>query len=79
MGRDVRKPEFCMCENKVAFVFATQIVQSLYFFKNHDFKPLAIFSNYAAPSVSDLVRNPEDRFSDIVTHMMYLPMLNRVL
>ena len=43
MSRDVRKPDFCICENKAAdqlsvtaqlicgFVFATQIVQSLYF------------------------------------------------
>ena len=45
MSRDVRKPDFCVCENKdadqlrgnltakliSAFVFATQIVQSLYF------------------------------------------------
>ena len=40
MSRDVRKPDFCICENKDAdqlrgdqrlCFFATQIVQSLYF------------------------------------------------
>ena len=43
VSRDMRKPDFCICENKdadqlrgmakliSAFVFATQIVQSLYF------------------------------------------------
>ena len=36
MSRDVRKPDFCICENKDAkligvFVFATCIVQPLFF------------------------------------------------
>ena len=51
----MRKPAFCICENKDAvtaklistFVFATLIVLSLYFLS----------------FVSDLVGNPEDRFS----------------
>ena len=44
------------------FVFATQIVQSL-FFLNTNFKPLAIFCDCTARFVSDLVGNPEDPFS----------------
>ena len=66
----MRKPAFCICENKDAdtaklisvFVFATQIVQSLYFL-NTNFKPLAIFCGCTAQFVSELVGNPEDRFS----------------
>ena len=44
------------------FVFATWIVQSLYFL-NPKFKPLAIFCGSTARFVSDLVGNPKDRFS----------------
>ena len=43
-----------------AFVFATRIVQSLYFL---NFKLLAIFCGCTAGFVSDLARNPEHRFS----------------
>ena len=31
MGLVVRKPAFCICENKDAFVFAIRIVQTLYY------------------------------------------------
>ena len=31
MSLVMRKPAFCICENKDAFVFATQIVKSLFF------------------------------------------------
>ena len=68
----MRKPAFCICENKdadqlpghliCAFIFATRIVQSLYFL-NPNFKHLAIFCGCTAWFVSDLVGNPEDRFS----------------
>ena len=44
------------------FVFATQIVQSLYFL-NPKFQVLAIFSDLAAQFMPDLVWNTEDRFS----------------
>ena len=62
----MREPAFCICENKdadqliSAFVFATRIVQSLYFL---NFKLLDIFCGCTAWFVSDLVENPEDRFS----------------
>ena len=45
-----------------AFVFATWIVQSLYYL-NSKFKPLAVFCGCTARPVSDLVGEPEDRFS----------------
>ena len=51
-----------------AFVFAAQIVQSL-FFLNPKFKPLAIFCGCTAWFVSDLVRNPENRFSHNEAHI----------
>ena len=62
----MRKPDFCICENKAvdqltmklisAIVFATKIVQSLYFLNPH-FKPLAIFCKFTAWLVSDQVGN----------------------
>ena len=74
----MRKHVFCICETKAAdqvtaqlisaFVFATQIVQSLYFY-NQNFKPLAILFGCTAPFVSDLVGNPEDRFSHDAAHV----------
>ena len=53
-----------------AFVFATQIVQSL-FFLNPKFKPLAIFCSCTVRFVSDLVGNPEYRFSHNEAQIMY--------
>ena len=51
-----------------AFVFATRIVQSpLSLIQN--FKPLAIFCDCTARFVSDLVGNPEDRFSCVAAQM----------
>ena len=82
----MRKPAFCICENKdadqlrgnakliSAFVFATQIVQSLYFLSTN-FKSLTILCGRAAWFVCDLVGNPEDRFShneaQIVSQCLY--------
>ena len=69
----MRKPAFCICENKDAdqllgnreadqrLCFATQIVQFLFYLYN--FKPLAIFSGCTAWFVLDQVGNPEDLFS----------------
>ena len=59
----MRKPSFCICENKdvqliSTFVFATKIIQSLYFL-NMRFHLLWL---YTAQFVSDRVRNSEDRF-----------------
>ena len=77
MSHVMRKPAFCICENKggscavtaqliSAFVFATQIVQSIKFL-NPKFQasshPLWLWF------VSDLVRNPKDRFCGDTAHM----------
>ena len=75
MSLVVRKPVFCICENKeqisfavtaklisAFFFFVTYIVQSLYFHLRN-FKPLAILCGCTAQFMSDLVGNPEDRFS----------------
>ena len=56
MSRIMRKPAFCICENKDAdqLPSTSQI---------RNFMPLDIFSGCTARFVSDLVGNPEDRFS----------------
>ena len=64
----MRKPASCICENKGAdqlpgnHTADQQIAQSLYFL-NLKFQTLAIFCGCAARFASDLVRNPEKRFS----------------
>ena len=73
LSRVLRKPDFCICENKTqisfpvtaqlisTFVFTTQIVQSTYFLQN--LKPLAILCGCTAWFVWGMVGNPEARFS----------------
>ena len=70
MSRVMRKPDFCICENKDAdqlrgnreadqrlcFRYTDSAIPLLY-------KPLSIFCGCTARFVSDLVGNPEDRFS----------------
>ena len=71
----MRKPAFCICENKDAdqlrsncaadqrlcFRYTESTIPLLPKIRN--FKPLAIFCGCTARFVSDLVENPEDRFS----------------
>ena len=71
----MRKPVFCICENKDAdqlrgnreadrrlcFRYTDSTIPLLPKIRN--FKPLAIFCGCTALFVSDLVGNPEDRFS----------------
>ena len=78
----MRKPDFCICENKDAdqlrgnrkadqrlcFRYTDSIVPLLPKFRN--FKPLAIFCGCTAWFVSDLVGNPEDRFSHKEAHIL---------
>ena len=52
-----------------AFVFATAIVQPLYFL-NLNYKSLAIFRGRTAWFVSDRVENPEGRFSHDAAHVI---------
>ena len=67
----MRNPDFCICENKDADQLrgdrGIRIVQSLYY---RNFKPQAIFCGCTAWFVSDLVGNPEDRFSHNEAHMI---------
>ena len=74
MSRVVRKPAFCICENKDADQLRgncegnRKADQRLCFPYTdstiiRNFKPLAIFCGCTAWFVSDLVGNPEDRFS----------------
>ena len=75
MSRVMRKPVFCICENKdadqlrSAFVFTTRIVQSLYFL-NPKFQASSHHCGCTARFVWDLVGNPEDRFSHNETHII---------
>ena len=89
MSLVMRKPPFCKCENKDAdqlcgnhtadqrLCFRYIDTQSLCFL-NPNFKPLAIFSDCTARFVSDLVGNPEDRFSHNKTQMsvFIIPRIN---
>ena len=69
----MRKPAFCICENKGADQFRgnREADQRLCFrykdsttpLLSKSFKPLAIFCGSTARIVSDLVGNPEDRCS----------------
>ena len=68
----MRKPAFCICKNKDAYQLGgnRQADQRLcfhickkYILPKLTFKSLAIFCGCTAWFVSDLVENPEDRFS----------------
>ena len=70
----MRKPAFCICENKDAdqlrsYCTADQRLCFRYtdntipLLSNPNFKPLAIFSGCTARFVSNLAEHPEDRFS----------------
>ena len=72
----MRKPAFCICENKDADQLrGSREADQHLFFRYRDstipllFKPLAIFSDRTAHFVSDLVGNLEDRFSHNEAHI----------
>ena len=72
----MRKPAFCICENKYAVQLPSYCAADpLHRLSNpstssiRNFKPLAIFCGCAARFVSDLVGNPEDRFSRDEAHL----------
>ena len=79
MSHVMRKPAFCICENKDAdqlcgnceayqrLCFRYSDSTILLLFRN--FKPLAIFCGLTARFVYDLVGNPEDRFSHNKAHI----------
>ena len=78
----MRKPAFCMCENKDADQLRSNCAadQRLCFrctdstipflSKSEILKPLALFCGSTAWFMSDLVGNPEDRFSHNEAHVM---------
>ena len=84
----MRKSAFCICENKDAdqlrgnreadqrlcFRYIDSTIPLLS--KSEIFKPLAIFCGCTARFVSDLVGNPEDRFSQNEAHIMMTSTLN---
>ena len=88
MRCDARKPDFFLGENKgtdqlcsnctadlqliSAFVFATRIVQFL-FYLNPKFQ-VSVFIDCTGRFVSDLVRNPKDQFSRIMAHRFWIRM-----
>ena len=78
MSLIMRKPAFCICENKDADQLRgnREADQRLCFrnpsaFYIQNFKPLAILSGFTARFVPDLVGNPEDRFSHSETHIKF--------
>ena len=82
MSLVVRKPAFCICENKDAdqlrgnreadqhLCFSLMDSTIPLLLKSKKIKPLAIFCGCTARFVSDLVGNPEDRFSHNEAHMI---------
>ena len=81
MSPIVRKPDFCLCENKGAdqlrsnseadqrlcFPYTDRKIPRL-LLKIQNLKLLAFFCDGTCWSVSNLVGNPEDRFSRIAAH-----------
>ena len=69
----MRKPAFGIFENKDADQLRSEADQRLCFRYIDStillhLEPLAIFCDYTAWFVSDLVRNPQDRFSRCAAH-----------
>ena len=81
----VRKPDYCLCENKGAdqlcsnctadqrlcfrYTVFATRIVQFLFFLNLKFQPFSLFWNCTDRFVSDLVRCPEDRFSRVVARM----------
>ena len=86
----MKKTDICICENKYAdqlrgvtaklisaFVFAIRKVQFL-FYLNLKFQASSHLLWLYSPFVSDLVGNPEDRFSHNEAHMDKTAVLNDI-
>ena len=77
----MREPGFFACAKKaqiscaitaqliIALVFTTLIVQFLFFLEIQNFKLISIFCGCIGRFVSELVGNPEDRFSHDGAHI----------
>ena len=79
----MRKPAFCICGNceadqRLCFRYTDSTIPLLS--KSEIFKPLAIFCGCTGLFVSDLVKNPEDRFShnEAQLRVMSAPFLRSV-
>ena len=77
MSLVMRKPAFCICENKDADqLYGNGTADQRLCFRYIDSaipllsKPLFIFSECTVRTVSDLVGNPEDRFSHNEAHII---------
>ena len=68
----MRKPDFCILENKGADRFRCIDAMIPLLPKSETFKPLAIFSGCTAQFVWDLVGNPEYNMPRDVVHMVFL-------
>ena len=75
----MRKPDFAYVKNKGADQLRCNLTANQRLCCHYidstvpllsDFKPQATFRGCAAPFVSDLVGNPEDRFSPDAAHMI---------
>ena len=70
----MRKPAFCICENKAADQLcgnrtADQRLCFPYTDSTIPILPKSDISSLDLSSVADLVRNPQDRFSHVAAHM----------
>ena len=55
-------------DQRLCLCYTDSIIPLQMYFLNPNFKPLGIFCDCTAPFVSDLVGNPEDRFSQNEAH-----------
>ena len=77
MSRVARKHDYYLCKNKVhltaqlisAFVFGYTDITTPPLFKTQNFKILAFFCVCIGRFVSDLVGNPDDRFSHVAAQI----------
>ena len=71
LSRAMKKPDFCLCKGKVAdqlhlcFCYTNSSFSLLLTLYIQNFKFPAFFYEFTARFVSDLVGNPEERFSRI--------------
>ena len=84
----MRKPGSCLCENKdtdqlcsnftadqrLCFCYADSTILSSSSIR--DFKVLAILGRCTCQFVSDLVENPEDRFSRVTAHVILMSQIS---
>ena len=72
----MRKPAFAYAKTKtqISLAVTAKLISAFVFayMQNLNFKSLAIFCGCTARFVSDLVENPEDRFSHLTTQLNYV-------